>query len=467
MIRIRFQFAMLSALVLSFSVLGAPTTAAGGVIPWERGSGQATASAASPMASLTVDEGWTSTDPAPGPISEPETLLLPGGRVMVISADTVAFFDPRTRVWTPGPRMTLPRALFAAVLMQDGRVLVAGGDFFGGGSPTDTTEIYDPHTNSWAAGPRLGIGRTAPAAIRLWTGKILVVGGEIGAEILDPATMTWSWVAAPNPRFLRLAPKLIELSYDRILLTGGWGFDFDGGRVTSEIYEPQTNTWHVTGPMAAPQDYPGVAEMNDGRVISAGSDQFSMPSVQLFDPLTEQWALVAEPIEVPSEADGVTVSDGRVVFAGNLRKTGVFDPVAASWNAGSQTSVERERGALAYTLGSGLFLVGGVVALGGDRVAETTDVFAAGTRTDIDGDGYEDALENAIGEERVRFCSVMRADVKTDLRVNVIDLQRAASGFGTVTPSSTRSDQNGDGSINAIDLMRVALQFGRLFTTCD
>ena len=71
-------------------------------------------------------------------------VLVAGGRCG--SADSIAvseLYDPSAKRWWPAGAMQDPRGYHAAVLLIDGRVLVAGG-IFPGGSIASATELYLP-----------------------------------------------------------------------------------------------------------------------------------------------------------------------------------------------------------------------------------------------------------------------------------------------------------------------------------
>ncbi len=79
---------------------------------------------------------------------------------------------------------------------------------------------------------------------------------------------------------------------------------------------------------------------------------------------------------------------------------------------------------------------------------------------DSDGDGYTDALEDLLGENRNVYCGIMRADVDGDGAVAILDIVTVAVDFtASVPPASERSDQDGDAQISILDLTRMANVF--------
>src|SRR5262249_12924809 len=87
-----------------------------------------------------------------GPLA---VFVLRDGRVLVTggyrqgplaSAET---YDPSTRTWTETGFMECPRSLHAAALLEDGRVLVAGGA--GYQEALASAEVYDPAIGTWSS----------------------------------------------------------------------------------------------------------------------------------------------------------------------------------------------------------------------------------------------------------------------------------------------------------------------------
>src|SRR5262249_48717826 len=81
--------------------------------------------------------------------------------------------------FVPAGDLIMPRYYHTATLLQDGRVLVAGGVIDGSAYVTNTAEIYDPATNAWSATGSMNVARGFHSAVLLPDGKVLVTGGVV------------------------------------------------------------------------------------------------------------------------------------------------------------------------------------------------------------------------------------------------------------------------------------------------
>ena len=71
--------------------------------------------------------------------------------------------------------MTGPREGHMAILLPNGKVLVAGGD--GNGGFLNSAELYDPTSGTWSATGSMTRERFLTTATLLPNGKVLVPGG--------------------------------------------------------------------------------------------------------------------------------------------------------------------------------------------------------------------------------------------------------------------------------------------------
>jgi hypothetical protein len=132
-------------------------------------------------------------------------------------------FDPSTDTFSAAASMPGPRSGAGAVLLGDGDVLVVGGH--SGIGPLATALLYDAGSNSWSsAGTRSGTGPCT--ATLLDDGRVLVAGGVVAggdastaADLYDPSTGTFT---ALDPMITGRSNHTANLLEDgSVLLAGG------------------------------------------------------------------------------------------------------------------------------------------------------------------------------------------------------------------------------------------------------
>ena len=96
--------------------------------------------------------------------------------------------------------MNVGRYGHSATTLQDGRVLIAGGQ--GATGALASASVYDPSTGNWTDVANMNQARARHTATLLGSGKVLVAGGGAGdatlssAEIFDPSTDSWLNITA-------------------------------------------------------------------------------------------------------------------------------------------------------------------------------------------------------------------------------------------------------------------------------
>jgi hypothetical protein len=92
--------------------------------------------------------------------------------------------------------MTTPRVSHGAALLPDGRVLVMGGQAYSHSDERlSSAELYDPATGTFSIAPSMGAIRVSPVPVRLQDGTVLVSGGESDV-VLSSAEI---WMSVPGP----------------------------------------------------------------------------------------------------------------------------------------------------------------------------------------------------------------------------------------------------------------------------
>ena len=119
-------------------------------------------------------------------------VLVAGGNGLEIFA-SCELYDPISATWTPTGNLVRPHTGHTASLLNDGRVLLAGGGYSYGSGQSADTELFDPNSGSWKKAGAMNNRRTFFTATVLLDGRVLAVGGSAGgvylntAELYDPA----------------------------------------------------------------------------------------------------------------------------------------------------------------------------------------------------------------------------------------------------------------------------------------
>ena len=165
-----------------------------------------------------------------------------------------------------------PRHSHAAILLGDGKVLVAGGHA-PGDKPTDSAELYDPDAGTWTAIANMHAPREAIEAFPQPDGKVLVVGSSRGdpqsAELYDPATGTWTATGdMTRPGQYYTWPTL--LSDGRVLVR--LSLPDDPRPTAIELYDPSTGSWTTAAPMLRSHETAATLLLDGTVLVAGGSD---------------------------------------------------------------------------------------------------------------------------------------------------------------------------------------------------
>ena len=262
------------------------------------------------------------------------------------------------------------RAGASAVLLTDGRVLIAGGD--GAEGPSSAVTVFTTEGIFQPAAPML-TARSGHQAVLLPTGKVLVTGGLSpsgialdSTEIYDPASDSWSLAGPMSSRRARFGAVLLKDG--RVLVAGGTS----GESVldTVEIFDPQTGSFSASSAvLSSPRSSHTVTVMADGRVlIAAGSDGMSpLSSTDLYDPVADSMASGPRLITHRAEHSATRLLDGSILLAGgrdettDLASAEIVDALASSTSAVPGGLAVARRGHLALFLihNSSVLIAGG------------------------------------------------------------------------------------------------------------
>lgn len=299
---------------------------------------------------------WSTTAPMLSFHSKHTATTLHDGRVLVAGGEgrlaTVRgnpltmseVYDPAADSWTPtGPMISEVPFNHSAVLLDDGRVLVAGGRWSGttAAGVLNTTQLYDPTTNRWSETSEMRHARAYHASALLPDGRVLVAGGEdergdsmTSAEVWDPATGSWSEVGSLLVPHHNETNSAVTLRSGRVLLAGGSNSRAEGSGILSDatqVFDPRTNTWALGQRLPEGRNDHLVIAVADGRVLVAGGqiwrDETSPPnptstvataSTAIYDPRHGSWSNGPSMHAARANAAAVTLDDGTVFVTGGI-----------------------------------------------------------------------------------------------------------------------------------------------------
>ncbi len=244
--------------------------------------------------------------------------------------------------WTISGSMSSKRILHTSTLMQDGRVLVAGG--LDDGVALSSVEIYNPITGEWKLAASMTMPRHTHSANLLNDGRILVVGGyddryyppfSASSEIYDPRTDRWSKLS--DLRWPRIYHSATLLSDGRVLVAGGVGAEF-----LVEIFDPSTQSWIHSNSMLRQRYGHTATLLKNGKLLIVGgiANGSAQEYVELYSPDTDEWVQVASPPDKVSDQKAVLLESGEVIVVGGVsntspsgfsRKGFIYDPARDIW----------------------------------------------------------------------------------------------------------------------------------------
>jgi hypothetical protein len=271
-------------------------------------------------------------------------VLLPNGKVLVaggwdpdtdVHSAAAELYDPSTGQFTPTGSMDRARSFGAAVLLRDGRVLIVGG-------AATAAEIYDQTTGKFTLTGASANFDLGPTATMLTDGRVLIAGSGTDctgdgcvptntAQIYDPAKGSFT-NTGPLLR-ARYGHAATPLPDGRVLITGGC----DGIRDRSmsalaeaELYDPATGQFTETGPMTAARGWHAAILLSNGLVLVVGTTGTTgdPARTELYDPATATFTMgpmMWTPVNTPNLTQ---LRDGRILVLGDSNTAQLYDPAA-------------------------------------------------------------------------------------------------------------------------------------------
>ena len=296
---------------------------------------------------------------------------LANGKVLVAGGTNSAnpvlasaeLYDPTTGTWSLTGSMNVARENHSASFLPNGKILVAGGDdnaVFPANIALASAELYDPATGKCSLTGSLHVARFNHPAVRLNNGEILVSGGDdsggdccslsshaqhasseyarplspcfcphatASAELYDQAT--GKWTVTGNLNIARDLHKETLLPNGKVLVSGGLQCDPMGGDCTTyasaELYDPTTGMWSFTGSMQSTRADYTATRLTDGTILIAGGD--ALGSAELYDPTTGTWSSTGSMHVARSHFTAERLTNGQVlVTAGGNASAELYTP---------------------------------------------------------------------------------------------------------------------------------------------
>jgi large repetitive protein len=310
----------------------------------------------------------------------PTATLLDDGRVLIAGGGhspidvggapdaSAEIYDPSSGRFerTRGDMQVAGRSHHTATLLRDGRVLIAGGEDLA------SAELFDPKTETFAGIGNMPVERSYHTATLLKSGKVLIVGGvqrELkgidSALLFDPTTSTF--LVAGTLTANRREHSASLLSDGRVLIAGGSNDDPSVGFLnTAEIYDPSTGGFSLTGMMLKARSGHTATVLPNGSVLISGGtgrdtrsfDVIRLSESDLFDPATGRFTPTGSMVTARSGHTATLLPDGLVLIVGGTTAAELYDPSAGAYfTTGGLDTLHLREAPLAILLKSGDVLV--------------------------------------------------------------------------------------------------------------
>ena len=259
--------------------------------------------------------------------------LLSNGKVLVAGQGCAELYDPATGTWTQTGSMALWRTGHTASRLADGRVLVAGGAGVSWDEEdTASVEVYDPVTDAWSLTGSLAVARYGHTSTLLQDGRVLVAGGHYtivddagdgesvvlsSTEIFDPRS--GAWTNAGELTVARDGHTATLLPSGKVLIAGGLDY-LRQPLKSSEIFDPATGTSSAAGDLNFPRSFSVATPLQNGDVLLSGGSGLGLGYSQImhdaerYDTTSGKWLPAGQQIERRIAHTATLLQDGQSVL---------------------------------------------------------------------------------------------------------------------------------------------------------
>ena len=232
-----------------------------------------------------------------------------------------------------------------------------------------------PGTFALTDAPYLDIGEGV--MVVLSDGRVLVLGDftspspQVSSQIYDPGTETFSFTGdMVDPGGLSNAILLHDGKVLVLKVGGTIGPD-------AELYDPTSGTFSLSGSYVVPRGASSVALLNDGRVLVAGGMAYSggsittyFASAEIYDPATGMFTLTGSMHTARENATATLLPDGRVLIAGGdqgdrgddetiLSSAEIYDPSTGQFSLTGSMTIARTSDRATLLANGSVLITGG------------------------------------------------------------------------------------------------------------
>ena len=250
----------------------------------------------------------------------------------------------------------------------------------------------------WVSTGQMAYQHGGSAAVALSSGKVMIAGGLDGnhrptfwldaTELYDPATGTWALTGSMATE--REVNWLLVLRTGRVLVAGGT----TSGSYTvkaAELYDPATGLWAPTGSMVESRGFGhAAASLPSGKVLVAGGmnqDEVSsswgnLSSAEVYDPDDGTWSATGSMVEVRVGHRLVVLPNGKVLAAGGSLGSSaeLYDPATGNWTPTGSMTTPRINFSMTL-LASGKVLAAGGFTDQPDEMLSTAELYDPASAT--------------------------------------------------------------------------------------